>query len=36
MIDAIEAKGLIKGVFKGIWRIMRCNPFNRGGYDPVK
>ncbi len=28
------------GIFKGIWmsfaRIMRCNPFNKGGYDPVK
>ena len=36
MIDAIKAKGLIKGVCLGIWRICRCNPFNPGGYDPVK
>ena len=36
MIDAINAKGLIKGVCLGVWRICRCNPFNPGGYDPVK
>ena len=36
MIESIEYHGLIKGIFKGIWRILRCNPFNKGGYDPVK
>jgi putative membrane protein insertion efficiency factor len=36
MIDAINAKGLFKGLCLGIWRICRCNPFNPGGYDPVK
>ncbi|MDW7673086.1 MAG: membrane protein insertion efficiency factor YidD [Bacillota bacterium] len=34
-IEAIEKKGLIKGSMLGFWRILRCNPFNQGGYDPV-
>ena len=35
-IDAIEKYGAIHGSFKGIYRIIRCNPWSRGGYDPVK
>lgn len=35
-IDAIKKYGVIKGGVKTIWRILRCNPFNRGGYDPLK
>ena len=27
---------IIKGIAMGIWRILRCNPFSKGGYDPVK
>ena len=34
MIEAVELYG-IKGFFMGIWRILRCNPFSKGGYDPV-
>lgn len=34
-IDAIERFGAFKGSFMTIWRILRCNPFNPGGYDPV-
>ena len=34
-IQAIEKYGVLKGVFLGIWRILRCNPFSKGGYDPV-
>lgn len=34
--SAIEKYGLIKGGFLAIWRILRCNPFNKGGYDPLK
>jgi len=34
-IQAIEKYGLLKGVLKGIWRILRCNPFFPGGYDPA-
>ncbi len=35
-IDAIKKYGAVKGSFLAIWRIIRCNPFNKGGYDPVK
>lgn len=34
-IDAVEAYGLLRGSLKGIWRIIRCNPFSRGGFDPA-
>ncbi len=34
--QAIEKYGVIKGLFKGICRIIRCNPFSKGGYDPLK
>ncbi len=35
-IDAIEKYGAFKGGMKTSYRILRCNPFNKGGYDPVK
>jgi putative membrane protein insertion efficiency factor len=35
-IQAIKKYGPIKGLIKSAWRIIRCNPFNKGGYDPVK
>ena len=34
-IEALEKRGLIMGVLLTVWRILRCNPFCRGGYDPV-
>lgn len=34
--DAVEKYGVLKGSIKSIYRIMRCNPFNKGGYDPVR
>ena len=34
--QAIEKYGALKGTILGIWRIIRCNPFSRGGYDPLK
>ena len=34
-IEAIEKYGALKGGFMTIWRILRCNPFSKGGYDPV-
>ena len=36
MIDAINSYGVFKGIYLGIKRIIRCNPFSKGGYDPVK
>lgn len=33
--EAIAKYGIIKGGRLAIWRIMRCNPFVRGGFDPV-
>ena len=35
MIEAIRKKGLVVGLLKGLWRLMRCNPFCKAGYDPV-
>lgn len=34
-IEAIEKYGAVKGGALTIWRILRCNPFSKGGYDPV-
>lgn len=34
-LEAVEKYGALKGGFLSIWRILRCNPFSKGGYDPV-
>ena len=34
-LEAIEKHGALKGSLLAIWRILRCNPFSSGGYDPV-
>ncbi|NJP41688.1 membrane protein insertion efficiency factor YidD [Oscillospiraceae bacterium HV4-5-C5C] len=34
-VEAIQKYGAIKGGAKALWRILRCNPFSKGGYDPV-
>jgi len=31
--EAIKKYGALKGFSKGFWRILRCNPFNKGGVD---
>ena len=34
-LEAVEKYGAIKGTFLATKRILRCNPFHKGGYDPV-
>lgn len=34
-LEAIEKYGALKGGSLAVWRILRCNPFSKGGYDPV-
>lgn len=33
--QAIYKYGVLKGGMMAVWRVLRCNPFNRGGFDPV-
>jgi hypothetical protein len=33
--QAIYKHGAIKGGLLAVWRVLRCNPFNKGGFDPV-
>jgi len=32
---AVEEFGIIRGLGMGLWRVLRCNPWSKGGYDPV-
>ena len=34
-IEAINEYGVVRGLFMAIKRILKCNPFFKGGYDPV-
>ena len=34
-LEAIQKYGAVKGCLLALWRILRCNPFSKGGYDPV-
>ncbi|MBQ6809562.1 MAG: membrane protein insertion efficiency factor YidD [Clostridia bacterium] len=34
-LQAFEKHGFFKGLLLSAWRILRCNPFSKGGYDPV-
>lgn len=34
-VEAIQKHGALKGGALAFWRILRCNPFCKGGYDPV-
>jgi putative membrane protein insertion efficiency factor len=33
--EAIIKKGIVMGILLSLWRILRCNPFSYGGYDPI-
>lgn len=35
-VEAVERFGVIRGTVLGCWRILRCNPFSHGGFDPVR
>ena len=34
-LDAVRSKGLARGSLLAAWRLLRCNPWSRGGFDPV-
>ncbi|HOK08917.1 MAG TPA: membrane protein insertion efficiency factor YidD [Candidatus Hydrogenedens sp.] len=34
-IESFQRYGFIRGIILTIWRILRCQPFCKGGYDPV-
>jgi uncharacterized protein len=34
-LDAVQRYGAVKGGWLACWRVMRCNPFTKGGYDPL-
>jgi uncharacterized protein len=33
--QAFGEYGILKGLVLAVWRLLRCNPWSRGGYDPV-
>jgi uncharacterized protein len=35
-IDAVRKRGLFRGSLLAGWRLLRCNPWSRGGFDPVR
>jgi putative membrane protein insertion efficiency factor len=35
-VDAIQRYGILKGLVLAGWRLLRCNPWSHGGYDPVE
>jgi len=34
-VQAVERHGVLRGVILAAWRLLRCNPWSLGGYDPV-
>ena len=35
VVSAVERDLAVKGSLLAVWRILRCNPFSKGGFDPV-
>jgi putative membrane protein insertion efficiency factor len=35
-VQAVERYGILRGLVLAVWRVLRCNPFSHGGYDPVE
>jgi len=35
-VQAVERFGVLRGTVLACWRILRCNPFSHGGFDPVR
>ena len=35
-VEAVERFGIVRGGSMAVWRVLRCNPFVRGGVDPVE
>jgi uncharacterized protein len=34
-VTAVAHRGVLRGTALAVWRVLRCNPFGRGGFDPV-
>jgi putative membrane protein insertion efficiency factor len=34
-VEAVERFGVARGLLLGAWRLLRCNPFSDGGFDPI-
>ncbi len=34
-VQALAEYGILRGLVLAVWRLLRCNPWSRGGYDPV-
>jgi putative membrane protein insertion efficiency factor len=35
-IDAVRQRGIVRGSLLAGWRLLRCNPWSHGGFDPVR
>jgi putative membrane protein insertion efficiency factor len=36
VVQAVEEYGILRGLVLAMWRLLRCNPWSDGGYDPVE
>ena len=34
-VEALQARGLVRGGALAVWRVLRCNPWSHGGFDPA-